>query len=47
MRKVLLGLLVLLILGTGAYLRFRHPKVPMEVGYAGDRQVIVLSLIHI
>src|SRR5271154_1750167 len=43
MRKVLLGLLVLLILGTGAYLRFRHPKAPMEVGYAGDRQVIVWS----
>jgi hypothetical protein len=43
MRKILLGLTVLLILGTGAYLRFRHPKAPMEVGYAGDRQVIVWS----
>ena len=43
MRKILLGLAVLLILGTGAYLRFRHPKAPMELGYAGDRQVIVWS----
>ena len=43
MRKVLLGLLVLLILGTAAYLRFRHPNAPMEVGYAGNRQVIVWS----
>jgi hypothetical protein len=43
MRKILLGLTVLLILGTGAYLRFRHPKAPMEVGYAGERQVIIWS----
>jgi hypothetical protein len=42
-RKILLGLLVLLILGTAAYLRFHHAKPPMEVGYAGDRQVTVWS----
>ena len=42
-RKILLGLLVLLILGTAAYLRFHQAKPPMEVGYAGDRQVTVWS----
>jgi hypothetical protein len=42
-RKLLLGLTVLLILGTAGYIRFRHPKAPMEIGYAGDRQVIVWS----
>jgi hypothetical protein len=42
-RKLLLGLTVLLILGTAGYIRFRHPKAPMETGYAGERQVIVWS----
>jgi hypothetical protein len=42
-RKILLGLTVLLVLGTAAFLRLRHPKPPMEVGYAGNRQVIVWS----
>jgi len=42
-RKLLLGLTVLLILGTAAYIRFRHPNAPMEIGYAGERQVIVWS----
>jgi hypothetical protein len=42
-RKLLLGLTVLLILGTAGYIRFRHPKAPMEIGYAGERQVIVWS----
>jgi hypothetical protein len=42
-RKILLGLTVLLILGTAVFLRFRHPKPPMEVGYAGNRQVILWS----
>jgi hypothetical protein len=42
-RKLLLGLTVLLILGTAGYIRFRHPKAPMEIGYAAERQVIVWS----
>ena len=42
-RKLLLGLTVLLILGTAGYIRVRHPKAPMETGYAGERQVIVWS----
>ncbi len=42
-RKTLLGLLVLVILGTAAYLRFHNAKPPIEVGYAGDRQVTIWS----
>jgi hypothetical protein len=42
-RKLLLGMSVLLILGTAGYIRFRHPKAPMETGYAGERQVILWS----
>jgi hypothetical protein len=42
-RKLLLGLTVLLILGTAAYLRFRHPSGPTPMGYAGERQVTIWS----
>jgi hypothetical protein len=43
MRKVLIGLAVLLIIGTAAYLRYRHAKAPIEIGYAGNREVTLWS----
>ena len=43
MRKVLIGLGVLLIIGTAAYLRYHHTKPPMEIGYAGNRAVTLWS----
>jgi hypothetical protein len=42
-RKVLIGLAVLLIVGTAAYLRYRHPSAPLGVGYAGNRIVTLWS----
>jgi len=43
MRKVLIGSAVLLILATAAYLRYYHTKAPMEIGYAGNREVTLWS----
>jgi hypothetical protein len=43
MRKVLIGLAVLLIIGTAAYLRYHHAKAPIEIGYAGNREVTLWS----
>jgi len=43
MRKVLIGSAVLLIVGTAAYLRYRHPNAPLAVGYAGNRIVTLWS----
>jgi hypothetical protein len=43
MRKIAIGLVLFLIIGTAAYLRFRHPKPPPEVAYAGNRQVTLWS----
>jgi hypothetical protein len=43
MRKVLIGLAVLLIIGAAAYLRYHHTKEPIEVGYAGNREVTLWS----
>ena len=43
MRKVLIGSAVLLIVGTAAYLRYRHPSAPLGVGYAGNRIVTLWS----
>jgi hypothetical protein len=40
-RKVLLGLALLAVVCVGVYVRFRHGKPPMEVAYAGNRQVTV------
>jgi len=40
-RKVLLGLAVLAVICVGAYVRIHHGKPPMEVAYAGNRQVTV------
>jgi hypothetical protein len=42
-RKVLIGLGVLWIIGTAAYLRYHHAKAPIEVGYAGNREVTLWS----
>src|SRR3984957_18928548 len=43
MRKVLIGLAVLLVVGTAAYLRYRHVSAPLAVGYAGNRIVTLWS----
>jgi hypothetical protein len=40
-RKVLLGLAILAVMCVGAYVRLHHAKPPMEVAYAGNRQVTV------
>ena len=43
MRKIFLGVAVLLIVATAAFLRYHHVKPPMEVGYAGNREVTIYS----
>lgn len=43
MRKILLGLAVLLVIGVGVYMRTRHGRPPVEVAYAGNRQVTLYS----
>jgi len=43
MRKVLLGFLVVLVIGLGAYLHFRHPARSLGVAYVSNREVIVWS----
>jgi hypothetical protein len=43
MRKLLLGSAVLLVLAAGAYYRFHHAKPPLEVAYAGNRLVTLVS----
>lgn len=40
-RKILLGLAILAVVCVGAYVRIRHAKPPMEIAYAGNRQVTV------
>lgn len=40
-RKILLGLAILAVICVGAYVRIRHSKPPMEIAYAGNRQVTV------
>ncbi len=42
-RKILLGVAVLTVLCTAAYLRFLRPHGPREVAYAGNRQVTLWS----
>lgn len=39
MRKLMIGLALLVIVAIAAYLRFHHASAPLEVAYAGDRQV--------
>ncbi len=43
MRKVLLGFLVVLVIGFGAYLHFRHPARSLGVAYVSNRDVILWS----
>jgi len=39
MRKLLIGFMVLLVIAAAAYFRFRRPAGPIEVAYAGNRDV--------
>jgi len=43
MRKILLGSAFLLVVCFAAYLRIRHSGVPLEIAYAGNRQVTLMS----
>jgi hypothetical protein len=43
MRKILIGFLVVLVISTVLYFRFRHPARPREVAYAGSREVTLWS----
>lgn len=43
MRKILLGFALLLVVCAAAYVSFRHPKLPIEIGFAGNRQVTLMS----
>jgi hypothetical protein len=40
-RKLLLGFAVVVVICLAAYLRFHHAKPPLDVAYAGNRQVII------
>jgi hypothetical protein len=42
-RKVSLGVALLLVVGLGLYLHLRHPSAPLEIAYAGNKQVTVWS----
>lgn len=43
MRKMLIGLALFTVFAVAAYLRFHHKKGPMDVAYAGNRQVTLYS----
>jgi hypothetical protein len=43
MRKILLGSAFLLVVCFAAYLRFHHSGSPLEIAYAGNRQVTLMS----
>lgn len=43
MRKILLGTALLLVACVAAYLRFHQSSAPMEIAYAGNRQVELKS----
>jgi len=43
MRKLLIGLLVVLVASVAAYFRFHRTKPPLDTVYAGDRQVTIWS----
>jgi hypothetical protein len=43
MRKVAIGFVLCVIIGVAAYLKVRHSKPPVEVAYAGNRQVTLWS----
>ncbi len=44
MRKILLGLLLVLVIGTGFYLH-RHKKEPVEIAYAASRRVTLWNTV--
>jgi hypothetical protein len=43
MRKVMVGFALFVIIAVAAYLRFHHKKGPIDVAYAGNRQVTLWS----
>lgn len=43
MRKIVLGSALLLVICFAGYLRVHHTNAPLEIGYAGSRQVILMS----
>lgn len=43
MRKLLIGFMVVLVIGAAVYFRFRRPRGPIEVAYAGNRDVTLWS----
>jgi hypothetical protein len=43
MRKVMVGFALFVIVAVAAYLRFHHKKAPIDVAYAGNRQVTLWS----
>jgi hypothetical protein len=43
MRKMMIGFALFIIIGVAAYLRLHRPKPPLEVTYAGNRQVTLWS----
>ena len=43
MRKLLIGFVVILVIGTALYFRFRGPRGPIGVAYAGNRDVMLWS----
>ncbi|MGA8142708.1 MAG: hypothetical protein WB987_02335 [Candidatus Acidiferrales bacterium] len=42
-KKLLLGSAVLLVIAAGLYYRFHHANPPLEIAYAGNRQVTLKS----
>jgi hypothetical protein len=43
MRKILIGFVVVVVIGTVLYFRFRRPSRPREVAYVGSREVTLWS----
>lgn len=43
MRKLLIGFMVVLVIGAAVYFRLRRPHGPIEVAYAGNRDVTLWS----
>jgi hypothetical protein len=43
MRKLMVGFALFVIIAVAAYLRFHHKKGPIDVAYAGNRQVTLWS----
>jgi hypothetical protein len=43
MRKLLVGFALVLVISAGLFLRFHHPSGPLEVVYAGNREITLWS----